>query len=110
MKSLFVRDVLPADICGEALLQIGAVGDIIGHVLNADGEPVDHEINVRIIGISPDDLARIPNVILATGGLHKVWIILAALRHNLVHTLVIDEKTTAAILRSSRRSKPSHRR
>ena len=58
MKSLFVRDVLPADICGEALLQIGAVGDIIGHVLNADGEPVDHEINVRIIGISPDDLAR----------------------------------------------------
>ncbi|SNT76150.1 sugar-binding transcriptional regulator [Paracoccus seriniphilus] len=96
--SLLVRDALPRDIDPEDLIALGGVGDITGHVLDANGEMIDHPINQRVIGISLDDLARIPNVILAAGGAHKVPIILAALRRGIVDTLVTDTNTAQALL------------
>jgi DNA-binding transcriptional regulator LsrR (DeoR family) len=51
-----------------------------------------------VIGISLDDLAQLPNVILAAGGLHKVPVIRAALRRGIVRTLVTDEATAKALL------------
>lgn len=97
-SSLLVRDALPADIDPGVLASLGGVGDITGHVLNADGAMIEHEVNQRVIGISLDDLARIPNVILAAGGMHKVPIILAALRRGLVDTLVTDVNTARGVL------------
>ncbi|MGS4946519.1 sugar-binding transcriptional regulator [Meridianimarinicoccus sp. RP-17] len=97
-SSLLVRDALPRDVLVADLLRLGGVGDIIGHVLDAQGQLVEHEINRRLVGLTLDDLMAIPNVILAAGGAHKVPVILAALRAGFVDTLVTDEATAQAVL------------
>ncbi|MCF3932432.1 transcriptional regulator [Acuticoccus sp. M5D2P5] len=97
-RSLLMRDALPADVSIEALLDAGAVGDLLGTVLDASGQAIDHPINERLIGIDFADLAAIPNVILAAGGAHKVAIIRAVLSLGLVDTFVSDEATARALL------------
>ncbi len=97
-SSLLVRDALPRDVLVADLVRLGGVGDIIGHVLDAEGRLVDHDINRRLVGLTLDDLRAIPNVILAAGGAHKVPVILAALRSGFVDTLVTDEATAQAVL------------
>jgi DNA-binding transcriptional regulator LsrR (DeoR family) len=97
-RSLLVRDALPADVSVADLVAAGGVGDVLGWIVDADGRPLAHPVNDRVIGISLDDLGRMPNVILAAGGLHKVPIIRAALRRGIVRTLVTDEATARALL------------
>jgi len=97
-NSLLVRDALPRDVDHQALIAAGGVGDITGHVLDAQGRTIAHEINDRVIGVSIEDLAKIENVILAAGGAHKTPVILAALRRGFVDTLVTDENTARALL------------
>ena len=93
-----MRDGLPRDVTLEELRALGAVGDILGVVIDAEGQPIPHAINERAIGISLADLASIPNVILAAGGPHKVAVIRAVLKRNVVNTLVTDEATARALL------------
>ena len=102
-SSLLVRDALPGDVDPQDLTALGGVGDITGHILNADGDLIDHDLNRRVIGMSLDDMARIDNVILAAGGLHKVPIIAAALKRGIVDTLVTDENTATALLERAAR-------
>ena len=97
-RSLLVRDGLPQGVTAEDLRALGGVGDILGIILDGSGRPIDHPINERVIGIGLDDLAHIPNVILAAGGLHKVAVLRAVLGCGLVDTLVTDEVTARAIL------------
>ncbi|MGB1191217.1 MAG: sugar-binding transcriptional regulator [Pseudomonadales bacterium] len=97
-SSLLVRDAIPSDVTATELLALGGVGDIMGQVLDADGELIDHPINDRVIGLSLDDLNKIENVILAAGGLQKVPVIAAALKRGFVDTLVTDENTAMALL------------
>ena len=96
--SLLVRDALPRDIDAASLVAQGGVGDVMGHILNAQGRLIDHPVNERVIGISPDDLKTIPDVILASGGLHKVPVTLAALRRGFVNTVVTDAATARRLL------------
>ena len=97
-SSLLVRDALPEGIEPAELIALGGVGDITGHILNAEGDLIDHPVNRRVIGLSLDEMAKIKNVILAAGGLHKVAVISAALKRGFVDTLVTDEKTAKALL------------
>ena len=96
-RSLLMRDGLPADVTMEELAALGAVGDILGWVLDAAGRPVAHPINERVIGITLDDLRAIPDVILAAGGPHKLAIIRAVLGLGVIDTLVTDEATAQAL-------------
>lgn len=97
-RSLLMRDALPGDVTQAELRALGAVGDILGVVLDADGRPLDHPVNERVIGVGIEALARIPNVILASGGAHKVPILRAVLGLGHVDSLVTDEATARAIL------------
>jgi lsr operon transcriptional repressor len=97
-RSLLMRDGLPADTTIEELLALGGVGDVLGTVIDALGRPVDHPINERVIGIGLHDLARIPNVILAAGGTHKVPVIRAVLGLGHINTFVTDEATARDLL------------
>lgn len=97
-RALLMRDGLPSDVALESLREAGGVGDLLGTVLNADGAPIDHPINQRLIGIDYRDLINVPNVILASGGLHKAAIIKAVLGLGVVDTFVTDEATGAAIM------------
>lgn len=96
-RSLLVRDALPADVGAEELARAGGVGDLLGWIVDEEGRAIDHPVNDRVIGITLEDLARLPNVILAAGGLHKGPVIRAALQRGLVHTLVTDEATARVL-------------
>jgi DNA-binding transcriptional regulator LsrR (DeoR family) len=97
-RSLLMRDGLPKDVTMEELVALGGVGDVLGTVIDAEGRALDHPINERVIGIGLDDLGRIPNVILAAGGEHKVAVNRAILRRGVVDTFVTDEATARALL------------
>lgn len=97
-RSLLMRDGLPSDTTMQDLAGLGAVGDILGTVIDAAGRPVDHPVNERVIGIGLDDLPGIPNVILAAGGAHKIPVIRAVLGLGSIDTFVTDEDTARAVL------------
>jgi DNA-binding transcriptional regulator LsrR (DeoR family) len=79
-----------------SLRDAGAVGDICGHYLDSEGKPVDHPIAARTINPPLQDIRKVPELVLAAGGRHKVPIIRAAMRARLCHVLITDE--AAAIL------------
>lgn len=97
-RSLLMRDALPNGTTIEELQRAGGVGDILGTVIDAQGRPIDHPINEKVIGIGIPDLARIPNVILAAGGAHKVAVCRAILGLGLIDTFVTEENTARALV------------
>lgn len=97
-RSLLMRDGLPSDISMDDLLAAGAVGDVLGTVIDAEGRAIDHPINERVIGIGLEDLHGVANVILAAGGENKVAVNRAVLRRGVVDTFVTDEATARALL------------
>jgi DNA-binding transcriptional regulator LsrR (DeoR family) len=82
----------------QSLRRSGAVGDICGHFLDADGRPVNHPIASRTINPRLEDLCKVPQIVLAAGGQQKVPIIRAAIRAGLCHVLITDEATAAQLL------------
>ncbi|MBD1206393.1 MAG: transcriptional regulator [Rhodobacteraceae bacterium] len=97
-RSLLMRDALPNGTTIEELRAAGGVGDILGTVIDAEGRPIDHPINEKVIGIGIPDLARIPNVILAAGGAHKIAVCRAILGLGLIDTFVTEENTARALV------------
>ena len=97
-RSLLIRDGLPEDVRVEDLVEAGAVGDILGVFLGADGRPIDHPLNGRAVGVSVDQLRRMNNVIMAAGGVHKAPIIAAALATGAINVLVTDQATASVLL------------
>ncbi|WP_137132695.1 sugar-binding transcriptional regulator [Rhizobium sp. FY34] len=83
-----------------SLLKAGAVGDILGVFLDADGRPVDHPLNERVLSLKPEDLKSVPHSILASGALYKLPILKAILKAGYVKCLVTDERCAAAILQT----------
>ena len=82
----------------EELTSVGAVGDVLGRFLDAEGRSIDHPIDSRTIGVDLDTVRSIPEKILAAAGKHKVAIIRAAARRGLVDTLITDDVTAELIL------------
>lgn len=80
------------------LLAAGAVGDIAGQILTADGQLHRCDYNRRVIGITLDELRHIPTTIAVAAGLDKARAILAALRTGAVDVLCTDDATAAAVL------------
>ncbi|MCZ8334206.1 MAG: transcriptional regulator [Rhodobacteraceae bacterium] len=97
-RSLLMRDALPNGTTIDELRAAGGVGDILGTVIDAEGRPIDHPINEKVIGIGIPDLARIPNVILAAGGAHKIAVCRAILGLGLIDTFVTEENTARALV------------
>lgn len=97
-RSLLMRDALPGDVTMAELVALGAVGDVLATVIDARGRPIDHPINERVIGMGLHDLQRIPNVILAAGGMHKVAVLRGVLATGVVDTLVTEEGTAERLL------------
>lgn len=75
------------------LSTLGAVGDIGLRFFDAEGQPVVHAINGRIIGLTLAQFAQVPRVIGVAGGGEKVQVVRAALRGGLIDVLVTDLRT-----------------
>lgn len=92
-QSLLISRGLPPDASMEELRAAGAVTDICGHFLDADGRELDHPLNRRAITLSLEALRKIPTRVFAAGGDHKTEAIAAVLRSGLVSVLICDEDT-----------------
>jgi lsr operon transcriptional repressor len=76
-----------------ALEKAGAVGDMLGHFMDADGEAIDHPLNRRTVAITLGDLRKIGRVVLVSGAAKKFVVTRAALRGRYPSVLVTDEDT-----------------
>jgi DNA-binding transcriptional regulator LsrR (DeoR family) len=85
-----------------SLRAAGAVGDICGHYLDAEGNSLQHPLATRVISPPIKSLQAIPLRVLAAGGLVKVDIIRAAIKARLCHVLITDDKAAAALVASAR--------
>jgi len=82
----------------QRLSRAGAVGNVFGIYLSADGRVVDDEVNARRVQLDPASIRRIPNRIVAAGGQEKVPVLRAALRAGLCTSLVSDLETARSLL------------
>jgi DNA-binding transcriptional regulator LsrR (DeoR family) len=76
----------------------GAVGDILGHFFDVNGQPVACEVDQRIIALSLDQLHAMPTVVAVAGGSEKTEAVLGALRGSYANVLVTDAETAQAVL------------
>ena len=77
----------------------GAVGDLLGHFYDRDGEILELDLHRHVVSVTPDDMRRIPSVVAVAAGPEKVEAILGMLRGKLANTLVTDEETARELLR-----------
>jgi DNA-binding transcriptional regulator LsrR (DeoR family) len=80
------------------LTQLGAVGELAGRFVKADGSLVDSEMNERAVGASLEDL-RGRDVLAVAGGKYKADAIRAVLRSGVLTALIVDEATAQQVLR-----------
>ncbi|MGR3660170.1 MAG: sugar-binding transcriptional regulator [Paracoccaceae bacterium] len=106
-KSFLVSHGLPRELTTEALIKAGAIGDVLGHFLDKDGNSVSKDIDDRTLGMPLDQVKNVPEKIMAAAGGHKVEIIRAACFRGLVDTLVTDEPTARLLIKTAKTSLPA---
>lgn len=97
-RSYLISAGLPRDVRPQDLIAAGAVGDLLGRFLDKDGAEIPHALQKRAIGMDLETLATIPEKILAAAGPHKVDIIRAAVKREMVDTLITDDVTAELLI------------
>ncbi|GMU72146.1 MAG: sugar-binding transcriptional regulator [Burkholderiales bacterium] len=97
--TLFREGLLPRAAL-RALAAAGAVGDVLGHFIDAGGRVVDHPVNRRVVAVGIADLRKVPRIAVAAGGRRKAAVIDAALRATGARILVTDEGAARALVDS----------
>lgn len=82
----------------EELKKVRAPGELIAHLVNADGSMSDFVMNDRIIGLTIDEFKAVPLKIGVSAGPTKVKPIAGILRGGFIDTLSTDERTATAVL------------
>jgi DNA-binding transcriptional regulator LsrR (DeoR family) len=82
-----------------AARQLGAVGDMMGYdFIDLAGQPALTPVADRVIGLSFEDLVRIPNVIAVASEITKTTAVLGALRTGAINTLATTEAIAQSVL------------
>ncbi|ETP71734.1 transcriptional regulator [Lachnospiraceae bacterium JC7] len=76
----------------------GAVGDILTHFIDKDGNQIHTSFDDRLVSTPLDTLRELNNVIGIAGGPQKIAVIKAALRGHYLNTLITDENTARHLL------------
>jgi len=71
----------------------GAVGDIVSHFIDENGNIISNEFEDTLISVSMEKISSFNNVVAVAAGPHKLMSIRAALRKGLIDVLVTDEDT-----------------
>ena len=77
----------------DLLTSLNVVGDISFRFFDNQGNYVSSEIDQRLVGLSADNLKKIPRIIGVAGGENKYQVIKAALKGKLIHVLITDNST-----------------
>jgi DNA-binding transcriptional regulator LsrR (DeoR family) len=76
----------------------GAVGDILGNYVDADGRLIASPHSSRLIALSIEDLHRIETVVAVVSEAEKPLAILGVLQARVLDVLVVDEGNAATVL------------
>ena len=82
----------------ERYLAQGAIGTILGRMLNEKGQQIYTEMDDRMIGVSLDEIKSIPCRLAVAGGSKKVEVVRATLSGQYPTHLVTDYETANALL------------
>jgi DNA-binding transcriptional regulator LsrR (DeoR family) len=82
----------------EALLARGAVGDLLFHFFDRNGDLVDHPINSLVMSVDVDRLRKAPIRILTSGGEEKIEALLGAMTLIAPTILITDEESARRML------------
>lgn len=100
-NSVFVeRGTLDAPMIRE-LQRAGAVGEICGRFIDAEGEECATGWRDRVIGVQIEQLRKIPQVVGVVSGNDRTPAILAAIKGGIIKALIIDEVGASALLVAS---------
>ncbi|WP_129669319.1 sugar-binding transcriptional regulator [Phytoactinopolyspora endophytica] len=77
--------------------ELGVIGEISGRLFDADGRMVPQVIDDRVIGISLDELKRVPEVVCSSYGAYRLEATRTAIRAGLISTLVVDQSLAHAL-------------
>lgn len=80
------------------LRALGAVGDLLGHFFDENGNLIRSEFEERVISLEFERLRDIPNVLCVAGGLDKVRAVHAALKTGMIDALVTDEQVARELV------------
>ncbi len=83
------------------LIERGAVGEIGLHFFDINGNPVQSDVDDRIIGVDLEDFRTLPRVIGVAGGREKIQAILGAVRGGYLKTLITDLECARFLLESA---------
>jgi deoxyribonucleoside regulator len=82
----------------DVLVSKGAVGDVVGRFIGADGMPVDPELDSRTVGLGIEALRRSDTSILVVAGAGKHAVARAVVTSGICTMLITDDHTAAALL------------
>ncbi|TPJ75579.1 sugar-binding transcriptional regulator [Mesorhizobium sp. B2-6-2] len=82
----------------EALLARGAVGDLLFHFYDRNGDLVDHPVNSHVMSVDVDRLRKAPIRILTSGGAEKTEALLGAMNLIAPTILITDEESARRML------------
>ena len=80
------------------LVRRGAVGDVVGRYIDADGDIVDPTLDERTVGLGLDELRSAATAIFVVAGISKHDVARAVVMSGLCTVLVSDEGTARALL------------
>lgn len=83
----------------EDLVAAGAVGYICAHFYDINGKLLDHNIENRVIGVSPQTLRATPIRLGVAGGHQKILPVLGALRGGFLNVLVTDDVVAGELIK-----------
>ncbi|WP_196258105.1 sugar-binding transcriptional regulator [Pelagibacterium limicola] len=84
----------------DLLARSGAVGEFMAHLIKDDGQIADYPLNSQLVALNPSELSQCRRTIGVAAGTEKVPPIRAVLNGQFLHSLVLDEETASAILKS----------
>jgi deoxyribonucleoside regulator len=99
---LYIHDYLNQQEL-ESLLAQGGVGDLLGRYFDQYGESIESPLDQRIIGLTLDDIARIPWSVVVAGGAEKVPALRAVINKHLINILITDVSTAKHLLKEPTR-------
>jgi len=90
----------PADVA--ELVRKGAVGDVVGRYIDANGNTVDPALDERTVGLGLDQLRSADTAIFVVAGESKHDVARAVVTSGLCTVLVTDEATAQTLLEENR--------
>jgi deoxyribonucleoside regulator len=82
----------------DELVRKGAVGDVVGRYIDANGNIVDPGLNERTVGLGLDELRTAQTSIFVVAGEHKHDVARAVVTSGLCTVIVTDEATAQSLL------------